>query len=184
MIPRRSSLSPASRSTSSRAAERIEHRSAARPAADVGGRVRLPRLRHGAPDGAPRPGQARPDRHPRGAARPSDGDGGVRIRCATRCRGDSGPSCAGVSARAAYEAAEARLDGVIAALEGPLDQLRRRSIQNSLPTRRPPTPASANFSPWSPRRKTNRRRATPSRSCFPSASPAASNCRRFRSIAR
>ena len=35
------------------AAGRVADRSAAGPAADVGGRVRLSRLRHGAPDGAP-----------------------------------------------------------------------------------------------------------------------------------
>ena len=73
------------------AACRIAHCHAARPAADVGGRVRLSRLRHGAAHGALIPSQARPDRRARRAAHPPDRHGGVRRRARRDGDRDAGP---------------------------------------------------------------------------------------------
>ena len=63
-----------------------QHRSAAGLAADVGGRVRLSRLRHGAPDGAPGARQARPDRRARGAASSDRPSWWCSTACATKWR--------------------------------------------------------------------------------------------------
>ena len=65
------------------------------PAADVGGRVRLSRLRHGAADGAAAAGQARPDRRARGDPDPPDRDGRVRQRARRDGRGDADPPAPG-----------------------------------------------------------------------------------------
>ena len=73
------------------AARRIAHRYAARPAADVGRRVRLSRLRHGEAHGAPRARQARSDRRARSASDPPDRDGGVRRRARRDVGRDPGP---------------------------------------------------------------------------------------------
>ena len=92
---------------------------------------------------------------------------------------------AGVAARAAYESAQARLDAVVAALEGPLDHSRPEVDPALLASRRRlQHQRGANSWRWSPRRRTTSSPATRSRSCCRSASPAASTCRRSRSIAR
>ena len=76
------------------AAQGIAHRHAARPAADVGGDIRLSRLRHGAAHGAPRARQARPDRRARRPAHPPDRHGGVRRRARRDGDRDAGAACA------------------------------------------------------------------------------------------
>ena len=134
-----------------------------------------------------RAGQARPDRRARGAADPPDGDGGVRRRARRdgrrRRRSARAP---GVTARAAREAARG------AARRG-----RRRARRPARPCRRPPSIRRCSARRgrlehdrgrvprrWSTGRRTISAPATRSRSCCRSASPAASTCRRSRSIAR
>ena len=73
-----------------------------RPAADGGGRVRLSRLRHGAPDGAAGARQARSDRRAGRGADPPDDHGRVRQRARRDVRGDAGAPARGrVAARRA-----------------------------------------------------------------------------------
>ena len=64
---------------------------AARPAADVGGNIRLSRLRHGEAHGAPRASQARSDRRARSPPDPPDRHGGVRRRARRDVGCDAGP---------------------------------------------------------------------------------------------
>ena len=122
-LPRRSAGGAAG------AARRIADRAAAGPAADVGGRVRLSRLRHGAPDGAARAGKARSDRRARGVADPPDDHG--RVRRGARRDGDRDAG----SPRRRRDGEAPRTRGARAA--------RRRSSRRSKPrstTRPPPKP--------------------------------------------
>ena len=71
------------------ASRRVADQAAAGLAANVGGGVRLSRLRHGALDGAARARQARSDRRAGRAADPPDGHG--RVRRGARRDGDRDP---------------------------------------------------------------------------------------------
>jgi hypothetical protein len=166
------------------AARRIAHRNAARPAADVGGRVRLSRLRHGAAHGAAAAGQTRSDRRSRSAARPPDRDGRVRHGARRDGGGDAGrPPPA--SARAPPTKARRRGSTPSSPRSKRRSTTSRpRWIRRCWPPRPPPTPAKPNIGRWSPRRRNTSSPATRSRSCCRSASPAASNCPPSRSTGR
>ena len=102
------------------------HRPAGGPAADVGRRVRLSRLRHGAADGAAGARQARPDRRAGGAADPPDGDGGVRQRARRDGRGRRPCARSPASARAQPRPRRRRAStAVVGALEGAARPCRR-----------------------------------------------------------
>ena len=165
----------------------LAHQPAAGAAADVGGRVRLSRLRHGAADGAARARQARPDRRARHAVDPADRDGRVRRRARRDGDRDAGPpGSRRVGAARRYESGR-----------GAARRRRRRARSAARPRRRRNRRSAAARRRsglqhhrsriswrWSPRRRTTSPPATLSRSCCRSASPAASTCPPSRSTGR